>query len=114
MRQPRTSGGDLAKQLRFALEQIRPNQWERFEEFASAYLVVDYPSLRTLAGTGDRGRDAELVQPPDDPQVRIQYSVQAAWDAKLAKTAKKVADEFPEARQLVFVSTRRSDPPPTT
>jgi hypothetical protein len=110
MRQNKTSEGDLPKQLRFALEQIRPNQWERFEDFASAYLVVDYPSLRTLAGTGDRGRDAELVQPPDDPHVRIQYSVQAGWDAKLAKTAKKVADEFPETRQLVFVSNQKIGP----
>ncbi len=100
----------LPDRLRFALEQLRPNQWERFEEFASAYLVVDYPSLRTVAGNGDRGRDAELIQVPDDPQVRIQYSVEADWKGKVTRTAKQIAVEFPGTQQLVYATNQKIGP----
>jgi predicted nucleic acid-binding protein len=110
MAEPHVPAGRLPSQLRFALEQLRANQWERFEEFASAYLVVDFPGLRTVAGSGDRGRDADLVEPPGDPRVRIQYSVAQGWSSKISQTVDKVMREFPDVRQLVYATNQKIGP----
>jgi hypothetical protein len=96
--------------LTFALEQIQPNQWGRFEEFASSFLAVEYPGLRTVAGSGDRGRDAEIVRPPDQPDVLIQYSVAEDWGSKLRSTVRQVADEFPEASLLIYATSQKIGP----
>ncbi len=99
--------GSLSKQLHFALEQLRSSQWERFEQFASAYLVVDYPSLRTVGRSGDRGRDAEVVVPPDEPHVVIQYTIAEDWRTKAKGTAKAIHENFPDARVLVYATNQR-------
>ena len=50
-----------SKQFAFALDRLQPGDWERFEQFASKFLVFDYPSLRSVAApSGDEGRDSEL------------------------------------------------------
>jgi len=81
----------LVERLEFALERLKPSDWERFERFASSFLSVDYPDIRTMASlTGDGGRDAELFSPDGDPSVVLQYSVSKDWKNKIAKTAKRL------------------------
>ncbi len=75
--------------FRLALGQLRPAQWERFEQLASAFLVDDYPGLRTTASPpGDRGRDAKLVQPDGEAGVVLQYSVREDWPTKLTQSVR--------------------------
>jgi hypothetical protein len=93
--------------FRLALEQLRPAQWERFEQLASAFLVDDYPGLRTTASpSGDGGRDAKLVQPQGDDAVVIQYSVRADWPTKISQTLKAMRKNFPDADQLIYVTNQ--------
>lgn len=65
--------------LSLALERIGPGDWEVFENFASEFLPVEYPALRTTAApNGDKGRDAELFTIDGVPKVVFQYSVTAS------------------------------------
>lgn len=93
--------------LQFALERLKPGDWELFEEFASSFLSPDYPEIRTMANpSGDGGRDSELFSPAGDRSVVFQYSVAKDWKAKIRKTMKRLAEYFAAApiRLLIFVS----------
>src|SRR6478752_6092218 len=69
--------------LSLALERIGPGDWEIFEKFASEFLAVEYPTLRTMAApNGDKGRDAEIFTIDGVPKVAFQYSVTASWKTK--------------------------------
>lgn len=49
------------ERLTLALSQIKPGDWEKFEEFASEFLVTEFPDFRNMATrSGDKGRDGEL------------------------------------------------------
>lgn len=95
--------------LRLALKLIEPEQWKQFETLASAFLVPDFPALRTLAGTGDRGRDGEIFQPVGEESVLLQYSISEAWASKVKATARKIREPggFPNAQQLIYVTSQR-------
>jgi hypothetical protein len=99
-----------SERLRFALEQLQPTQWKRFEEFASAFFAVEYPGLRTVAGSGDRGRDGEVISPPEDPTVLFQYSVADDWASKIRSTGKQVSEEFPDAAHLIYATNQAIGP----
>ena len=94
----------------FALLNLNPNQWESFEKLASTFLADEYTSLRTLAGTGDRGRDAILWQPEKDPTVVLQFSTTKDWSTKIKTTAKTIRNEFPATQVLVYMTSRRLEP----
>jgi hypothetical protein len=90
----------------FALERLESGDWARFERFASQYLVFDYPTLRTVASTtGDLGRDSELFSPDGDPDVLLQYSVNKDWASKIKSTAKRVRQNFKNAKVLAACRT---------
>src|SRR5829696_4521937 len=90
-----------------ALERLRPAQWERFEQFASEFLVEEYPDLRTLvAPSGDRGRDAKLWSPAGDESIVFQYSLRDDWRAKLREAAATVAKNFPDAEVLKYATNQ--------
>jgi hypothetical protein len=68
------------ERLELALEKLAPGQWERFETFASEFLVAEMPDLRTVASpAGDSGRDAELFSPNGVCSQVLQYSVAKDW-----------------------------------
>ena len=93
--------------LELALEKLEPANWKRFEEFASAFLVTDYPNLRTVATpSGDQGRDAELFS-SDETQTVLQYSVTHQWASKIRTTATTVHKNFPDAKVLVYVTNQQ-------
>lgn len=90
-----------------SLERLQPAQWKRFEEFASEFLSADFPNLRTMASpAGDRGRDAELFSPEDDPTVLLQYSVTVSWDGKIKKTVERIKSEFPDVSVLIYTTNQ--------
>lgn len=97
------------QRFKLALELLEPEQWARFETLASAFLVPEFPDLRTVAGVGDRGRDAELFQPAGDETVLLQYSVAEDWAGKVNATVRKIRaeDGFPKARDLIYVTNQR-------
>ena len=95
------------KRFEFALIHVNPTLWESFEDLASAFLADEYQSLRTLAGSGDRGRDAILWQPEDDPTVILQYSLRKDWDTKILESARKISREFPDTQLLIYVTNQR-------
>jgi hypothetical protein len=99
------------ERLQLALELLPSAAWERFEHFASEFCSSVYGNLRTLAWpSGDRGRDAVIWQPEDDPTVVFQYSVIANWETKISTTARDLAEEFPNVQVLRFVSNRLIGP----
>lgn len=95
------------KRLQLALKELEPHQWGRFEQFASAFLVDEFPELRTVASPGgDEGRDAELFSPDGEPDVVLQYSVQKSWETKIRATAKRLKSTMPTVRLLVYVTNQ--------
>ncbi len=92
------------RRFEFALLNLNWTQWESFEHLASMFLSDEYPSLRTLAGIGDRGRDAMLWQPEDDPSVVLQYSVSQDWSEKIKDTAQTIRKHFEGTRILIYVT----------
>jgi hypothetical protein len=96
------------KRFELALERLAASNWSRFEEFASAFLTSEFANLRTVASpSGDEGRDAELFSPEGEPSVVLQYSVTAAWAAKIRDTAKKVKKNLRTANQLLYVTNQK-------
>lgn len=95
------------KRFELALERLKGEDWKRFEEFASAFLVTDYPDLRTVASpAGDEGRDAELFSPEGYPNTVFQFSVTKAWPTKLRNTVGKIAKNLPSAKILCYVTNQ--------
>lgn len=95
------------QRFELALERLHPSQWKRFEDLSSEFLSSEFPSLRTMASpSGDRGRDAELFSPQDDPTVLLQYSVAVNWEDKIKKTVERIKPEFPEASILIYVTNQ--------
>jgi hypothetical protein len=91
-----------------ALERLGPSNWEEFERLASAFLVVEFPDLRTMAHpSGDGGRDSELFSSHGNPIVAFQYSVQKNWRQKINETAKSLIQDFPDIRILIFLSNQQ-------
>ena len=95
------------KRFELALERLESTDWARFERLASAFLVKDFPTIRTVASPGgDGGRDAELYVPNDDPTVMLQYSVTPKWRPKLLDTARKISKNFSQVRELIYVTNQ--------
>jgi hypothetical protein len=95
------------QRFELALERLQPAQWKRFEELASEFLSSEFPNLRTMASaSGDRGRDAELFSPQDDPSVLLQYSVAEDWETKIVKTVERIKPEFPEVTVLIYATNQ--------
>ena len=66
--------------LKLALSQIKPGDWERFEEFASEFLTSEFPDFRNMATqSGDKGRDGELYNINYSGDVKLQFSVSEDW-----------------------------------
>src|SRR5713226_3771789 len=84
--------------LKLALDRLEAEHWSRFEQFASEFLVSDYPNLRTVASTsGDQGRDAELFSPDGLPSVVLQYSVESIHNSR--RTGYPLALSKPESQR---------------
>jgi hypothetical protein len=94
----------LRNRFQLALHRLRSSDWERFERLCSAFLAVEFPQIRTTASPGgDRGRDAELFTYSDSPNVLFQFSVSQDWEGKINDTLRRIKDEFPETRQMIFL-----------
>lgn len=79
--------------FRLALRELKPSDWERFEQLASVFLAADFSALRTLAApSGDSGRDGVIFAPTGDSHVAIQYSVAEDWRKKIRSTVKRLED----------------------
>jgi hypothetical protein len=93
--------------LGLALERLGPGSGQRFEDFVNEFLAPEYGKLRPVGSVkGDRGRDAVLWQPSDEDQVLLQYSVTTDWERKIRATAKRIKDQFPQVKVLVYVSSQ--------
>ena len=92
----------------FALERLKPSDWERFEQLCSVFLANEFTGLRTMASAGgDRGRDAELYNFSDEPNVLFQYSVTEKWRPKIKATLDRLETEFPNVKHITFLSSQR-------
>lgn len=95
----------------FALEHIRPSEWELLEQLASTFLTSEFSSLRTIAWpSGDGGRDGQLFSPTDEPGVMIQYSVTKDPAAKIRNTAETISTNFPTVSLLIYATSQAMDP----
>ena len=93
------------QRLQLALEALSASTWRRLEEFASEFLVSDFPDLRTMASpAGDGGRDAEIFTFEDDPSHVLQYSVADDWNAKIRATVKRINETNPAVQVLTYVT----------
>lgn len=97
----------LTEKFEFALQQLKPSQWEKFEELSSSFLSDEYPNLRTLAAPGDGGRDAILRQPGDDATVALQYSIAQDWHSKILATARTLSAKHESVGVLIYLSNQR-------
>ncbi|WP_344142372.1 hypothetical protein [Polymorphospora rubra] len=93
--------------LALALERLTPGDWQIFEQFAAEYLAVEYPSLRTTAApAGDRGRDGQLYNVAEEPEVAVQYSVTSDWKGKISGTVTRLAETMPSVRELIYATNQ--------
>ena len=93
--------------LHLALDLLQADQWKVFEEFASGFLSVQYPNLRTVATpSGDDGRDAELFSYDGRIKTVLQYSVSKDWRQKVRRTAKRISQKRPGTRVLIYVTNQ--------
>lgn len=94
--------------FKLALERLETFDWGHFEQLCSAFLVPEFPNLRTMAHpSGDGGRDSELFSPEGKPLIAAQYSIAAEWKAKVKQTAIRLSSTFPTVRILVYMSNRQ-------
>jgi hypothetical protein len=99
------------RRFEYALSLLDQGAWLDFEHLASEFLSVDYPSLRTMASAaGDRGRDAELLTPPDVPKTGFQYSVTKSWSTKILATAKTVQENKLGLDRLIYATSQQIGP----
>jgi len=97
-----------SERFEFALKNLRPEEWARFEALASSFLASELPNLRTRASTsGDGGRDAELFVENVKPNVAIQYSVRTDWTAKIQETRRRVEQTAPQTTLLIYVTNQK-------
>src|SRR6266542_512919 len=90
-----------------ALDRLPSSSWQQFEALASAFAVIEYSSLRTLASTsGDQGRDGALHMPGNENGVILQYSVTTSWEVKIRATAKRLSEEFSDVTELIYVTNQ--------
>ncbi|MGD0623813.1 MAG: hypothetical protein ABSB32_03740 [Thermodesulfobacteriota bacterium] len=91
-----------------ALERLEPSDWAPFEQLCSAFLVPEFPNLRTMAyPSGDGGRDSELFSPEGKPFIAAQYSVTDDWKSKIRQTVKRLLSTYPTVRILLYMSNRQ-------
>jgi hypothetical protein len=99
-------------QLRVALNNLRPSDWDTFEDFAGSFLLSDFQSLRPIAGTNDKGRDGVLFAP--DPQhaseVVLQYSLVEDWRSKILATIARLEQKSIPCSVLVYATSRHVGP----
>jgi hypothetical protein len=99
-------------QLRVALDNIRSSDWDLFQDFPNAFLSSDFPGLRPIGGTNDKGRDAVLFEP--DPQrkaqVILQYSLVKDWSGKITKTLARLTEKKIPCSVLVYATSREIGP----
>ncbi|WP_217569473.1 hypothetical protein [Streptomyces sp. GbtcB7] len=90
-----------------ALKQLSAHDGALFEQLASAFAVLEFGELRTVASVGgDGGRDARLFSPVDDDTVIFQYSVTVDFAGKILRTAERLKKTAPDARELVYVTNQ--------
>jgi hypothetical protein len=94
--------------FRLALERLDPSDWAHFERLCSAFLVPEFPALRTMASaTGDGGRDSELFSPDGKPFIAAQYSIASDWKTKIRKTVQRLSETLPYVRILIYMSNQQ-------
>lgn len=99
------------ERLELALAQIPPGAWEDFEQFASEFLIADFPGLRTMARpAGDEGRDADIFDVDAAGRIKLQYSVTVGWRSKILKTVERLKDYKPKPTHLIYVTNQQIGP----
>lgn len=94
--------------FRLALDRLEPSDWAVFESLCTRFLIAEFCNLRTMAHpAGDGGRDSELFSPECKPFVAAQYSVTADWKSKIRHTLKRLREEHPSVRILVYMSNQQ-------
>ncbi|NPD04103.1 hypothetical protein HN031_05330 [Nocardioides sp. zg-1308] len=58
------------------------------------------------APMGDKGRDAQLFVPTEAVKTAFQYSVAEDWEAKINRTAARLAETMPETTELVYCTNQ--------
>src|SRR6266487_3035888 len=99
-------------QLRVSLDNVRSSDWDLFEGFANAFLVSDFPTLRPIGGTNDKGRDAILYEPDPQPSaaVVLQYSLTKDWSGKIRQTVGRLREKKIPCSVLVYATSREIGP----
>jgi hypothetical protein len=95
--------------LRFALDQLRPTDWEAFEGLCGAFLATDFPDLRRIGGVGDEGRDAVFAVPAMNDVV-VQMSIQANWKSKIRETINTLQDSGRAFTTLIYATNKDIGP----
>lgn len=95
------------ERFELALQRLTYPEWARFEVIASTFLASEYGNLRTMAAaSGDGGRDSQLFNAGGELDVAFQYSVTGSWEAKIRATHKRLMEEFPDVREIVYMSNQ--------
>ena len=100
----------MKERLKFAFDNMKPTNWEDFEQFASAFLTSFYPELRTVAKPHDGGRDSELFSPVGKPTIVFQYSVTESWENKIKSTLERLKNNNPigeNVKKLIYVTNQK-------
>jgi hypothetical protein len=99
------------ERLSLALQTVPSTEWVEFERFASSFLVGEFPGIRTMAKpSGDRGRDAEIVDLSTDGNIKLQYSVTTSWGTKIKATCSRLSEFKPKPTHLIYVTNQPIGP----
>lgn len=95
-----------SERFELALEKLKPSDWSRFERLASAFLVVEFPDIRTTATeSGDGGRDAEIFSLSQT--VFAQYSIKKEWKAKLKDDAIRLREKSTSDIIFLYITNQK-------
>ena len=93
--------------FQLALDQLKGSQWEDFQDLAIAFLVPEYPELRTMAHpSGDGGRDGELFESDGESITKFEYSVRQDWRKKILEVTNRLSKTNPSAKFLVYLTNQ--------
>jgi len=99
------------ERFKLALSNTDGTQWRDFERLATVFLADEYPALRPMASaSGDGGVDAMLMQPSEDRNVALQFSVRQDWESKVTQTCARLKKTTPETMMLVFATNQQVGP----
>src|SRR6266699_308365 len=95
--------------LLVALRELTSSDWEAFERFCGALFADEFSMLRSIGGSGDKGRDGVLFV-TEQSGVVLQYSIVGDWRAKIRQTISRLREADIACTVLIYATNQDIGP----